>query len=39
LARCSEKWGLITFFADAAKGWLAVTLAYYIAVQTLPEGA
>jgi glycerol-3-phosphate acyltransferase PlsY len=33
-----RKWGLITFFADAAKGWLAVTLAYWIATRVVPEG-
>ncbi|HEV7867792.1 MAG TPA: glycerol-3-phosphate 1-O-acyltransferase PlsY [Chthoniobacteraceae bacterium] len=26
-----KKWGLITFFADAAKGWLAVVLALWLA--------
>ena len=26
-----KKWGLITFFADAAKGWLAVVLATWLA--------
>jgi glycerol-3-phosphate acyltransferase PlsY len=33
-----RKWGLITFFADAAKGWLAVTIATMLAMRLLPPG-
>jgi glycerol-3-phosphate acyltransferase PlsY len=38
-----KKWGLVTFFADAAKGWLAVVLAMMLARhwwlrETLPHG-
>lgn len=31
-----RKWGLATFLADAAKGWLAVTIGYAIAARMVP---
>jgi glycerol-3-phosphate acyltransferase PlsY len=33
-----RKWGLITFIADALKGWLAVTIGHAIATRMLPPG-
>jgi glycerol-3-phosphate acyltransferase PlsY len=34
-----RKWGLITFIADAFKGWLAVIIGYAIASRMVPPGA